>query len=36
MEKNTNKYAVITSLDEALNGLDGKSGTLVCSSKEDI
>lgn len=34
--KNTNKYAVITSLDEALNGLDGKSGTLVCSSKEDI
>ena len=34
--KNTNKYAVITSLDEALNGLDVKSGTLVCSSKEDI
>ena len=34
--KNTNKYAVITSLDEALHGLDGKSGTLVCSSKEDI
>ena len=34
--KNTNKYAVITSLDEALNGLDGKSGTVVCSSKEDI
>lgn len=34
--KNTNKYAIITSLDEALNGLDGKSGTLVCSSKEDI
>lgn len=33
--KNTNNNAVITSLDEALNGLDGKSGTLICSSKED-
>ena len=33
--KNTNKKAIITSLEKAVDGLDGKSGTLICSSKEE-
>lgn len=32
---NTNKKAIITSLDKAEDGIDGKMGTVICSSKKE-
>ena len=32
---NTNKKAIITSLDKAEDGIDGKTGTVICSSKKE-
>ena len=32
---NTNKKAIITSLDKAEDGIDGKTGTGICSSKKE-
>ena len=32
--KNTNKKAIITSLDKALDAINGKNGTVFCSKKE--
>ena len=34
--KNTNKKAIITSLEKAKQALDGKTGTIISSSKEDL
>lgn len=33
--KNTDNKAIITSLEKAESGLDGKAGTVICSSKEE-
>lgn len=33
--KNTNKIAIITSLDKAKNAIYGKTGTIISSSKEE-
>ena len=32
--KNTNNNAIITSLDKALDAINGKNGTVICSKKE--
>lgn len=34
--KNTNKKAIITSLEKSEDGLDGKEGTVICSNKEEV
>ena len=34
--ENTNKKAIITSLEKAEDGLDGKAGTVICSNKEEV
>ena len=33
--KNTNKTAIITSLEKACEAINGKTGTLICSSKKE-
>lgn len=34
--KNTNKKALITSLDKAYEALNGKTGTMICKSKKEV
>ena len=34
--KNTNKKALITSLDKAYEALKGKTGTMICKSKKEV